>query len=213
MGHPLKIRFTAARIGGILVCLCLAIFKLGVRLGSCTQIRTILFSKLFRSMNRLFFFSALINPFVFPFAICSFLHPDKQRRPDCHYFTLASAYLRVKNVKLTSDASRDHRPHASRKVGCEICSVEDDAPPRVDRVVTHIHGGNDHSSQTVFFVAQNVVCPGEECRLACVHASGPVIHCEVDRCIIWVSEDESGGHDTCDPDPVTHYALLAFCQL
>lgn len=53
---------------------------------------------------------------------------------------------------LTSDASSNHRIHSPREIRGKVCTVENDAPPCIDRVVSHIHRRYDYSSKTVLFI-------------------------------------------------------------
>jgi hypothetical protein len=91
------------------------------------------------------------------------LHPYKRTRPQAH-----------------CNAYRNHSIHAAGEVGGKVCSIEDDTPPSINRVTAHIHARNDNSPKAVFFVAEDVVGPREECRLTSVYTAGPVVHNKVD---------------------------------
>jgi hypothetical protein len=118
------------------------------------------------------------SPLHLPPPLTPPLHPSQCARPARHGHT-----------------NRNHSPHTPREVRREVRSIEHYAPPRVDGVTAHVHACNDNGTQAVFFIAQHIVGPCKEGRLAGVDAAGPVVHCEVDSRVVWVGEDEGRGYD------------------
>lgn len=110
------------------------------------------------------------------------------------------------------NADSDHGPHSSREIGCKVGTVEDNAPPGVDGVASHVHGRNNDSAQTVVLIAQYIVRPGEESRLTGVHTARPVVHGEVYGSVVRICQDQGACNHTCNADPVSHFTLLAYVQ-
>jgi hypothetical protein len=102
-------------------------------------------------------------PLYLPSLLSPHMHPDQCACPQTH-----------------CNADRDHGIHSTSKVRCEVCSIEHDTPPRIDRIASHVHTRYDHCAEAVFFIAENVVGPSEKSRLAGIHATCPVVHSKVD---------------------------------
>ena len=125
------------------------------------------------------------NIYLSPF-LSAYLHPNKRRGPNSHCNTHS-----------------DHGPHTSGEVRSKVCAIEDNAPPSVNRIAPGIHTSYDHGTQAVFFVAKYVVGPGEEGRLAGVYGARPVVHAEMDRCVLRVGEDKGGCYNAGYAYPVS----------
>jgi hypothetical protein len=119
------------------------------------------------------------------------LHPNKRRGPNSH-----------------CDTHRDHSPHTSSEVRSKVRAVEDNGPPSINSIGSSVHGSYDNSAEAVFFVAKYVVGPGEEGRLAGVYRARPVVHNEMDGCVLQVGEDEGRCYDASYADPVPNFVAV-----
>jgi hypothetical protein len=146
------------------------------------------FSHLFSVCQIVRLIRILRNAFIYiPSLFSSNVHPNQCPGPETH-----------------RNADGDHGIHTPGEVRREVGPIEDDAPPSIDRVTPHVHACYDNGPETVFLVAEYVVCPREKRGLTSIHTTSPVVHSKVNCGTVRVCQDQRTGNDTGHRNPVAH---------